>query len=85
MLHQLASRHSEREVWWLHAARGPREHPFAAEARALLAGLPDAREHVFYSTAAGRLTKDKLAALDLLVSASVTTRRPSRSAAKRPG
>ncbi len=85
MLHQLAARHSEREVWWLHAARGPRQHPFAAEARALLAGLPHAREHVFYSTAARRLTKDKLAALDLPVSASVTIRRPSRSAAKRPG
>ena len=70
MLHQLAALHSEREVWWLHAARGPREHPFAAEARALLAGLPHAREHVFYSATAGRLTKDKLAALDLPVGAS---------------
>ncbi len=65
MLHQLAAHHSEREVWWLHAARGPREHPFAAEAHALLAGLPHAREHVFYSA-----TADKLAALDLPASAS---------------
>jgi ferredoxin-NADP reductase/MOSC domain-containing protein YiiM len=126
MLHQLAARPTERNVWWLHAARGPREHPFAAEARALLASLPNAREHVFYSAptppngipavagrpatppnhprvlavagrpanppnyprvpaaagrpanpsepprilAAGRLTKDKLAALDLPVCAS---------------
>jgi MOSC domain-containing protein YiiM len=29
MLHQLAESHSEREIWWLHGARGPREHPFA--------------------------------------------------------
>ena len=70
MLHQLAAHHSEREVWWLHSARGPREQPFAAEAHTLLASLPHAREHVFYSTTTGRLTKDKLAALDLPVSAS---------------
>jgi ferredoxin-NADP reductase len=81
MLHQLAARHSEREVWWLHGARGPHEHPFAAEAHALLASLPHAREHVFYSAAppperhrvhaaAGRLTKDKLAGLDIPASAS---------------
>ena len=70
MLHQLAAARSEREVWWLHGARGPHEHPFAAEAHALLASLPHAREHVFYSAATapgrhrghatpGRLTKDK--------------------------
>jgi len=78
MLHQLAAHHSEREVWWL---RGPREHPFAAEAHALLAFLPHAHEHVFYSVAtprerhrlhaaAGRLTKDELAGLDVPVGAS---------------
>jgi ferredoxin-NADP reductase len=74
MLHQLASSRSERDVWWLHGARGPHEHPFAAEAHALLASLPRARELVFYSAATpaerhrvhaarGRLTKDKLAGL----------------------
>jgi hypothetical protein len=51
MLHQLAAAHSQRDIWWLHGARGPREHPFAAEAHALLASLPNAREHVFYSAA----------------------------------
>ncbi len=81
MLHQLAARHSERDIWWLHGARGPHEHPFAAEAHALLAFLPHAREHVFYSAAtpperhrvhaaAGRLTKGKLAGLEVPVSAS---------------
>jgi pimeloyl-ACP methyl ester carboxylesterase len=54
MLHKLAARHSEREIWWLHGARGPREHPFAAEAHALLASLPHARVHVFYSAAHAR-------------------------------
>jgi ferredoxin-NADP reductase/MOSC domain-containing protein YiiM len=51
MLHQLATRGSERDIWWLHGARGPREHPFAAEAHALLAALPHSHEHVFYSAA----------------------------------
>ena len=64
MLHELAARPGEREVWWIHGARGPREHPLAAEAHALLASLPNAREHVFYSATGGRLSKDKLLALD---------------------
>jgi len=76
MLHQLAARHSERDIWWLHGARGPHEHPFAAEAHDLLASLPRAREHVFYSNAtvperrrahaaAGRLTKEVMAGLGI--------------------
>ncbi len=57
------------------------EHPFAAEAHDLLACLPHAREHVFYSkatsserrrgyAAAGRLTKEALAGLGLPAGAS---------------
>ena len=49
MLHALAEEHSDREIWWLHGARNSREHSFAAEARALLASLPNARAHVYYS------------------------------------
>jgi ferredoxin-NADP reductase/MOSC domain-containing protein YiiM len=74
MLHQLAAARSERQIWWLYGARGPAEHPFAAEARALLTSLPHAREQVYYSAAtpaqrrtahaaAGRLTREALAAL----------------------
>jgi ferredoxin-NADP reductase/MOSC domain-containing protein YiiM len=74
MLHELVARRSDREVWWIHGARGPQEHPLAAEAHALLASLPHAREFVFYSgatpaqrrgvnAAPGRLSKDKLARL----------------------
>jgi ferredoxin-NADP reductase len=81
MLHQLAGLGSEREVWWLHGARGPREHPFAAEAHALLASLRHAREHVFYSAATpaecrrahattGHLTREALAALPIPAGAS---------------
>jgi ferredoxin-NADP reductase len=64
MLHELAAGHSAREVWWLHGARGPQEHALAGEAHGLLASLPNAHEHVFYS-AAGRLTQEKLAELGL--------------------
>ena len=81
MLGELATARSDRDIWWLHGARRPREHHFAAEAHALLASLPHARERVFYSAAtpperhrgnaaAGRLTKDKLAGLGLPASAS---------------
>jgi ferredoxin-NADP reductase len=54
-----------REVWWIHGARSPAEYPLAAEVRALLAALPRAREHVFYSASAGRLSKDKLSAIGI--------------------
>jgi ferredoxin-NADP reductase/MOSC domain-containing protein YiiM len=81
MLHDLAARRSEREVWWIHGARGPHEHPFAAEAHTLLAALPRAREHIFYSAATpperhhdhaapGRLSKDQLTGLGLPARAS---------------
>ncbi|MGW2288994.1 MOSC domain-containing protein [Streptomyces phaeochromogenes] len=76
MLHELAARRSDREVWWIHGARGPQEHPLAAEARTLLASLPHTHERVFYSAATaeqrrrahaadGRLTRDKLIALSV--------------------
>jgi ferredoxin-NADP reductase/ferredoxin len=76
MLHALADEHSDREILALHSARGSREHAFAAEARALLASLPNARSHVYYSRpghedvegrdydATGRLTGSVLADLN---------------------
>src|SRR5579862_8485483 len=76
MLHALAGEHSDREICALHSARSSREHSFAAEARALLASLPDARSHVYYSRpgpedvegrdfdATGRLTGAQLAELE---------------------
>ena len=51
MLHQLAAARSDRDIWWIYGARRPREHPLADEAHALLASLPHAHEHVFYSAA----------------------------------
>ncbi len=49
MLHALAAHRAARPVWWVHAARGPAQHAFAAEAHALLADLPDGHEHVFHT------------------------------------
>jgi ferredoxin-NADP reductase/MOSC domain-containing protein YiiM/ferredoxin len=49
MLHALAGAHAVRQIWWLHGARSKRDHSFAAEARSLLASLPNARSRVYYS------------------------------------
>jgi ferredoxin-NADP reductase/MOSC domain-containing protein YiiM/ferredoxin len=49
MLQALAEEHSDREIWWLHGARSSSDHSFAAEAKALLATLPNVRTHVCYS------------------------------------
>jgi len=59
MLHALAGQHTEREAWWLHAARQPGEHAFGTEAHRLLDTLDRAREHVFYSAAARRAGVDR--------------------------
>jgi ferredoxin-NADP reductase/MOSC domain-containing protein YiiM len=76
MLQALAEERSDRVIWWLHGARDRRDHAFAAEARALLASLPNARSRVFYSAPGsddregrdfdetGRLTPSALAALE---------------------
>jgi ferredoxin-NADP reductase len=50
MLQALAHENSDREIWWLHGARNGREHAFAAETRALVASLPNARSHICYSS-----------------------------------
>jgi ferredoxin-NADP reductase/MOSC domain-containing protein YiiM len=50
MLHALAAAASPREVWWIYGARNGDEHPFAAEARALLTALPHGHGHIRYSS-----------------------------------
>jgi ferredoxin-NADP reductase/MOSC domain-containing protein YiiM/ferredoxin len=76
MLQALAQEHSGREIWWLYGARNGREHSFAAEARALVASLPNTRSYVYYSRpgpsdveahdfdGTGRLTGSVLAELE---------------------
>ena len=49
MLHALAAARSPRQVWWLHAARDRRHHPFAAEVRRLALELMHGRSYVCYS------------------------------------
>jgi ferredoxin-NADP reductase/MOSC domain-containing protein YiiM/ferredoxin len=81
MLADLAGQRSSRDIWWILGARGPAEHPLAGEARTLLASLPRASSHIFYSAAtpaerhrcharAGRITAGKLAALGIPADAS---------------
>ena len=83
MLHQLAAARSARDIWWIYGARGPAEHPLAAETHELLSSLPNARELLFYSQAtppqrhrdhaiytSGRLTAEKVVALSPAASAS---------------
>ena len=77
MLHALAAEASPREIWWLYGTRNGREHPFAEEARGLLAALPHRHSHICYSApdpadrpnvdfdAPGRLDMRVLEALDL--------------------
>ena len=49
MLHRLAATGDPRPLWWVHTAHDRAHHAFAAEARALLARLPHAHEHVYYT------------------------------------
>jgi ferredoxin-NADP reductase/MOSC domain-containing protein YiiM/ferredoxin len=77
MLHALAAERSTRDVWWLHGTRNGREHPFAAEARGLLAGLAHHHSHVCFSApdptdrpgadfdSTGRLDRQRLQMLDV--------------------
>jgi ferredoxin-NADP reductase/MOSC domain-containing protein YiiM/ferredoxin len=52
MLHAENAAASGRSLWWVHSARDGGHHPFAAEVRARLAQLPNARGFVFFSRAA---------------------------------
>jgi len=50
ILHALATTGAAaREVWWCYGARNRKEHPFAAEAQALLRSLPNSHSLVVYS------------------------------------
>jgi ferredoxin-NADP reductase/MOSC domain-containing protein YiiM len=65
MLYELVATGSRREVWWIQIARSADEHPFADEVRELLAALPNAHEHVFYTATAGRPAVAALAGLGI--------------------
>ncbi|MFF0463383.1 MOSC domain-containing protein [Streptomyces mexicanus] len=76
MLHHLAAARDPRPVWWIHTAHDRAHHAFAEETHALLARLPDAHEHIYYTAEAapvpegspithGRPTARSLAAMGL--------------------
>ncbi|MEV0179958.1 MOSC and FAD-binding oxidoreductase domain-containing protein [Streptomyces sp. NPDC050625] len=76
MLHRLAATRDPRPVWWIHTAHDRAHHAFADETHALLAQLPHAHEHIYYSAGAapgrdephitqGRPTARSLAAMDI--------------------
>lgn len=51
MLHSIAADASNqmRDIWWCYGARNGREHPFQAEVRNLLQGLPQSHSFIAYS------------------------------------
>ncbi len=49
MLHALASKKSQRQVWWIYGARNRAEQLFAEESRSLLKQLSRGRSYVLYS------------------------------------
>jgi ferredoxin-NADP reductase/MOSC domain-containing protein YiiM len=49
MLHSLAAERSQREIWWVYAARNSIVHPFAEESRSLLKHLSRGRAYIVYS------------------------------------
>ncbi|GAA3055692.1 MOSC and FAD-binding oxidoreductase domain-containing protein [Streptomyces glomeratus] len=75
MLHQLAATQDPRPVWWINTAHDRAHHPFADEAHTLLAQLPQAHEHIYYTAEAphpdephitqGRPTAASLAAMGI--------------------
>lgn len=88
MLHELVRQGSRREVWWISAARTPAQHALAREAHDLVSRLSNGHERVFYSAcapgdvvgpaAAGHVSRDSLAPLDLPTGASVYLCGPAR-------
>lgn len=71
MLHALSAAGSRRAVWWLHTTRNRESQSFADEVTALIASLPHAEQHIFYTETQGRLGRESIAALGLPTHATV--------------
>lgn len=71
MLHALSAAGSRRDIWWLHTTRNRESQSFAEEVTALIASLPHATQHVFYTETHGRLHQESIAALALPTDATV--------------
>ncbi|MDG4824486.1 MOSC and FAD-binding oxidoreductase domain-containing protein [Asanoa sp. WMMD1127] len=64
MLHRLAADGDTRQIWWIHTTHDQRQYAFGPEIQGLLAKLPNAQEHVYYSTQT-RLTAGVLESMGL--------------------
>ncbi len=71
MLHALAVDRSERHVLWVHTTRDADGQAFAEEVDDLLAMLPHARQQVVYTSSAGRLDAEGIAALEFPTNSTV--------------
>ena len=79
MLHKLAAAHSQRRIWWVHTTHDRETHAFATEISSLIASLPQAVQHVYYTAGdgtganitSGRLDRRSIAALGLPADATV--------------
>ncbi|MFE2068304.1 FAD-binding oxidoreductase [Streptomyces sp. NPDC059467] len=79
MLHRFAAVRDPRPLWWIHTAHDRAHHAFADETQALLAQLPGAHAHIYYTAETprpgeehitrGRPTALSLAALGIPVDA----------------
>ena len=65
MLHALAARRSDREIWWLHVTRDSQTLAFSGEVGLPDRALPNARQRVFYTADVGRPDQRVITALDL--------------------
>jgi ferredoxin-NADP reductase/MOSC domain-containing protein YiiM len=71
MLHKLIEDGSDREVWWISAARTAAQLPLATEAHELMERLAKGHEYVFYSGAGNRLSQESVGRLSLPTDATV--------------
>ncbi|MFD8721306.1 MOSC domain-containing protein [Streptomyces sp. NPDC059629] len=70
MLHRFAAVRDPRPLWWIHTAHDRAHHAFADETRALLAQLPGAHAHIYYTAETPRpgeehITRGRPTALSL--------------------
>ncbi|MCV7040576.1 MOSC domain-containing protein [Mycolicibacterium moriokaense] len=65
MLHELATRRSAREIWWLHITRDAESLAFSEEVGELMESLTNAHQRVFFTAESGRPDAAAIAALGL--------------------
>lgn len=77
MLHALRTASPRRRVVWVHTVSSIRSQAFAGEVDELIAAIPGASQHIFYTADGNRLGREALAALELPLDADVYLCGPS--------